>query len=74
MERASSRIPYWKAPASGLSAQELRVPIFKVQLATLARYLWLPFLPREIGNCLKLCEESWPLITAPPPPQAGGKC
>lgn len=62
-----------KAPASGLSAQELRVPIFKVQLATLARYLWLPFLPREIGNCLKSCEESWSLITAPPAPKGRRK-
>ena len=29
----------------------------------MAPCLWLPFPPREIGNCLKSCEESWPLIT-----------
>lgn len=33
---------------SGLSAQELHVPIFKVQLATLALCLWLLFLTREV--------------------------
>ena len=48
-ESSPSKIAHWEAPASGLSAQELCVPIFKVQLATLALCLWLPFLPREVG-------------------------